>query len=105
MDAPITQATQVIGATASAEILISNHECMIVVSNLADQGKSEERLFDDSRGRLCRPFDQLKPAMYGTNGQVIRGMAFNNKDLMLLVFDHETNGTIGIVFRRDSETN
>jgi 6-phosphogluconolactonase (cycloisomerase 2 family) len=94
----ITQANQAVGA--GAEILLSHDGRTIVASNRQTEGHQTDYLttFEvDSEGRLT------KPTTYDTNGQVIRGMAFN-KDSTLLVFGHEANGTIGM-FGRDLETN
>jgi len=94
----ITQANQAVGA--GAEILLSHDERMIVASNRQTMGHQNDYLTTfqvDSEGRLT------KPTTYDTNGQVIRGMAFN-KDSTLLVFGHEANSTIGM-FGRDLETN
>ena len=94
----ITQANQAVGA--GAEILLSHDERMIVASNRQTEGHQNDYLttFEvDSEGSL------IKPTTYDTNGQVIRGMAFN-KDSTLLVFGHEANGTIGM-FGRDLESN
>ena len=94
----ITQTNQAVGA--GAEILLSHDERMIVASNRQTNGHQNDYLTTfkvDSEGRLT------EPTTYDTNGQVIRGIAFN-KDSTLLVFGHEANGTIGI-FGRDLETN
>ena len=95
----ITQANQAVGA--GAEILLSHDERMIIASNRQTTGSQNDFLttfeVDSEGGRLT------KPTTYDTNGQVIRGMAFN-KDSTLLVFGHEANGTIGM-FGRDLETN
>ena len=93
----ITQADRAVGA--GAEILLSYDERMIVASNRQTEGHQNDYLttFEVDSGRLT------KPTTYDTDGQVIRGMAFN-KDSTLLVFGHETNGTIGM-FGRDLETN
>ena len=95
----VTQANQAVGA--GAEILLSHDERMIVASNRQTEGNQNDYLttfeVDSESGRLS------KPTTYDTDGQVIRGMAFN-KDSTLLVFGHEANGTIGM-FGRDLETN
>jgi 6-phosphogluconolactonase (cycloisomerase 2 family) len=94
----ITQANQAVGS--GAEILLSRDERMIVASNRQVTGSQNDFLttFEvDSEGHLS------KPTTYDTKGQVVRGLAFN-KDSTLLVFGHETNGTIGM-FGRDAETN
>ena len=94
----ITQANQAVGA--GAEILLSYDERMIVASNRQVTGSQNDYLttFEvDSEGHLTNP------TTYETKGQVVRGLAFN-KDSTLLVFGHETNGTIGM-FGRDAEAN
>ena len=94
----ITQANQAIGA--GAEILLSHDERMIVASNRQVNGSQNDYLttFEvDSEGQLTNP------TTYDTRGQVVRGLAFN-KNSTLLVFGHQTNGTIGM-FRRDAEAN
>jgi 6-phosphogluconolactonase (cycloisomerase 2 family) len=94
----ITQVNQAVGT--GAEILLSHDERMIVASNRQVTGSQNDYLttFEvDSEGHLT------KPTTYDTNGQVVRGLAFN-KDSTLLVFGHETNGTIGM-FGRDVEAN
>jgi 6-phosphogluconolactonase (cycloisomerase 2 family) len=94
----ITQANQAVGA--GAEILLSQDERMIVASNRQVTGSQNDFLttFEvDNEGRLTNP------TTYDTNGQVVRGLAFN-EDSTLLVFGHETNGTIGM-FGRDAEAN
>jgi 6-phosphogluconolactonase (cycloisomerase 2 family) len=94
----ITQANQAVGA--GAEILLSHDERMIIASNRQKTGSQNDFLttFEvDSEGHLS------KPTTYDTKGQVVRGLAFN-KDSTLLVFGHETNGTIGM-FGRDAKTN
>ena len=94
----ITQANQAVGT--GAEILLSHDERMIVASNRQITGIQNDFLttFDvDSEGHLSNP------TTYDTKGQVVRGLAFN-KDSTLLVFGHETNGTVGM-FGRDPEAN
>ena len=94
----ITQANQAVGA--GAEILLSRDERMVVASNRQKTGSQNDFLttFEvDSEGLLS------KPTTYDTKGQVVRGLAFN-KDSTLLVFGHETNGTIGM-YGRDAEAN
>jgi 6-phosphogluconolactonase (cycloisomerase 2 family) len=93
----VTQANQAAGA--GAEILLSRDERMIVASNRQTEGHQNDYLttFEVDSGRLT------EPTTYDTNGQVIRGMAFD-KDSTLLVFGHEANGTIGM-FGRDLGTN
>jgi 6-phosphogluconolactonase (cycloisomerase 2 family) len=94
----ITQANQAVGA--GAEILLSHDERMIVASNRQVTGGQNDFLttFEvDSEGHLS------KPTVYDTKGQVVRGLAFN-KDSTLLVFGHQTNGTVGM-FGRDAEAN
>ena len=94
----ITQANQAVGA--GGEILLSQDERMIVASNRQVNGAQNDFLttFEvDSEGHLTNP------TTYDTKGQVVRGMAFNN-DSTLLVFGHQTNGTVGM-FGRDAETN
>ena len=79
----ITQANQAVGG--GAEILLSHDERMIVASNRQTAGSQNYFLttFEvDSEGRLT------KPTTYDTDGQIIRGMAFN-RDSTLLVFGHE----------------
>jgi 6-phosphogluconolactonase (cycloisomerase 2 family) len=68
----ITGANQAVGE--GAEILLSHDERMIVASNRQITGSQNDYLttFEvDSEGHLTNP------TTYGTNGQVIRGMAFN----------------------------
>jgi len=94
----ITQANQAVGT--GAEILLSHDERMIVASNRQVTGSQNDFLttFEvDSEGHLT------KPTTYDTNGQVVRGLAFN-KDSTLVVFGHEANGTIGM-FGRDATAN
>jgi 6-phosphogluconolactonase (cycloisomerase 2 family) len=94
----ITQANQAVGT--AGEILLSHDERLIVASNRQVTGSQNDFLttFEvDSEGHLS------KPTTYETKGQVVRGLAFN-KDSTLLVFGHQTNGTIGM-FGRDTETN
>jgi len=94
----ITQADRAVGA--GAEILLSHDERMIVASNRQVNGSQNDFLttFDvDSEGHLTNP------ATHDTKGQVVRGLAFNN-DTTLLVFGHQTNGTVGM-FGRDAGTN
>ena len=94
----VTQANQAVGT--GAEILLSRDERMIVASNRQVTGSQNDYLtaFEvDSEGRL------INPTTYDTNGQVVRGLAFN-KDSTLLVFGHQTNGTVGM-FGRDAEAN
>jgi 6-phosphogluconolactonase (cycloisomerase 2 family) len=94
----ITQANQAVGA--GAEILLSHDERMIVASNRQVTGGQNDFLttFEvDSEGHLS------KPTVYDTKGQVVRGLAFN-KDSTLLVFGHQTNGTVGM-FGRDAKAN
>jgi 6-phosphogluconolactonase (cycloisomerase 2 family) len=94
----ITQANQAVGA--GAEILLSNDENMIVASNRQTEGNQSDYLttFEvDSDGHLTNP------TTYDTKGQVVRGLAFN-EDSTLLIFGHQTNGTIGM-FGRDVEAN
>ena len=94
----ITQANQAVGT--GAEILLSQDESMIVVSNRQVTGSQNDFLttFEvGSEGQLTNP------TTYDTKGQVVRGLAFNN-DSTLLVFGHQTNGTVGM-FGRDAATN
>jgi 6-phosphogluconolactonase (cycloisomerase 2 family) len=94
----ITQPNQAVGA--GGEILLSQDERMIVASNRQVTGSQNDFLttFDvDSEGLLTNP------TTYDTKGQVVRGLAFNN-DSTLLVFGHQTNGTVGM-FGRDAGTN
>ena len=94
----ITQDNQAVGA--GGEILLSQDERMIVASNRQVTGSQNDFLttFEvDSEGHLTNP------ATYDTKGQVVRGLAFNN-DTTLLVFGHQTNGTVGM-FGRDPGTN
>jgi 6-phosphogluconolactonase (cycloisomerase 2 family) len=94
----ITQDNQAVGA--GGEILLSQDERMIVASNRQVTGSQNDFLttFEvDSEGQLTNP------TTYDTKGQVVRGLAFNN-DTTLLVFGHQTNGTVGM-FGRDAQTN
>ena len=94
----ITQANQAVGT--GGEILLSQDERMIVASNRQVNGDQNDFLttFEvDSEGHLTNP------TTYDTKGQVVRGMAFNN-DSSLLVFGHQTNGTVGM-FGRDAGAN
>ncbi|KAN0113457.1 Lactonase, 7-bladed beta-propeller domain containing protein [Russula decolorans] len=94
----ITQGNQTVGA--GGEILLSQDERMIIASNRQVNGSQNDFLttFEvDSDGQLTNP------ATYDTKGQVVRGLAFNN-DTTLLVFGHQTNGTVGM-FGRDAGTN
>jgi len=94
----ITQGNQAVGA--GGEILLSQDERMIIASNRQVNGSQNDFLttFEvDSEGQLTNP------ATYDTKGQVVRGLAFNN-DTTLLVFGHQTNGTVGM-FGRDAGTN
>jgi 6-phosphogluconolactonase (cycloisomerase 2 family) len=94
----ITQPNQAVGA--GGEILLSQDERMIVASNRQVTGSQNDFLttFEiDSEGQLTNP------TTYDTKGQVVRGLAFNN-DSTLLVFGHQTNGTVGM-FGRDAQTN
>ena len=94
----ITQSNQAVGT--GGEILLSQDERMIVVSNRQTTGSQNDFLttFDvDSEGHLTNP------TTYDTKGQVVRGLAFNN-DSTLLVFGHQTNGTVGM-FGRDAQGN
>jgi 6-phosphogluconolactonase (cycloisomerase 2 family) len=94
----ITQSNQAVGA--GGEILLSQDERMIVVSNRQVTGSQNDFLttFEvDSEGLLTNP------TTYDTKGQVVRGLAFNN-DTSLLVFGHQTNGTVGM-FGRDAGAN
>jgi 6-phosphogluconolactonase (cycloisomerase 2 family) len=94
----ITQANQAVGT--GAEILLSQDESMIVVSNRQVTGSQDDFLttFEvDSEGHLTNP------TTYDTKGQVVRGLAFND-DSTLLVFGHQTNGTVGM-FGRDAAAN
>jgi 6-phosphogluconolactonase (cycloisomerase 2 family) len=94
----ITQGNQSVGA--GGEILLSQDERMIIASNRQVNGSQNDFLttFEvDSEGHLTNP------ATYDTKGQVVRGLAFNN-DTTLLVFGHQTNGTVGM-FGRDAGTN
>jgi 6-phosphogluconolactonase (cycloisomerase 2 family) len=73
---------------------------MIVASNRQVTGSQNDFLttFEvDSEGHLTNP------TTYDTKGQVVRGLAFNN-DSTLLVFGHQTNGTVGM-FGRDAGAN
>jgi 6-phosphogluconolactonase (cycloisomerase 2 family) len=94
----ITQSNQAVGA--GGEILLSQDERMIVASNRQVTGSQNDFLttFEvDSEGHLTNP------TTYDTKGQVVRGLAFNN-DSTLLVFGHQTNGTVGM-FGRDAGAN
>jgi len=94
----ITQGNQAVGF--GGEILLSQDERMIVASNRQTTGSQNDFLttFEvGSGGQLTNP------TTFDTKGQVVRGLAFNN-DSSLLVFGHQTNGTIGM-FGRDAETN
>ena len=94
----ITQANQAVGT--GGEILLSQDESMIVVSNRQVTGSQNDFLttFEvDSEGHLTNP------TTYDTKGQVVRGLTFNN-DSTLLVFGHQTNGTVGM-FGRDAAAN
>lgn len=94
----ITQPYQAVGA--GGEILLSQDERMIVVSNRQVTGSQNDFLTTfgvDSAGHLTNP------TTYDTKGQVVRGLAFNN-DSTLLVFGHQTSGTVGM-FGRDAAAN
>ena len=94
----ITQDNQAVGA--GGEILLSQDERMIIASNRQVSGSQNDFLttFEvDSEGHLANP------ATFDTKGQVIRGLAFNS-DTTLLVFGHQTNGTVGM-FGRDAGAN
>jgi 6-phosphogluconolactonase (cycloisomerase 2 family) len=90
----ITQPNQAVGA--GGEILLTQDESMIVASNRQVNGSQNDFLTTfnvDSSGLLTNP------TTYDTKGQVVRGLAFNN-DSTLLVFMHQTNGTVGDVRTR-----
>jgi len=94
----ITQANQAVGV--GGEILLTQDERMIVASNRQVKGSQNDFLTTfnvDSSGLLTNP------TTYDTKGQVVRGLAFNN-DSKLLVFGHQTNGTVGM-FGRDAGSN
>jgi 6-phosphogluconolactonase (cycloisomerase 2 family) len=95
----ITQANQAVGA--GGEILLTQDESMIVASNRQVKGSQNDFLttfnVDSSSGLLTNP------TTYDTKGQVVRGLAFNN-DSSLLIFGHQTNGTVGM-FGRDAGSN
>src|SRR6266852_338453 len=94
----VTQSNQAVGA--GGEILLSQDERMIVVSNRQVTGSQNDFLTTfavDSEGHLTNP------TTFDTKGQVVRGLAFNN-DSTLLVFGHQTNGTVGM-FVRDAWAN
>jgi len=94
----ITQSNQAIGA--GGEILLSQDERMIVASNRQVTGSQNDFLttFEvDSDGHLTNP------TTIDTKGQVVRGLAFNG-DSTLLVFGHQTSGTVGM-FGRDAGAN
>lgn len=94
----ITQGNQAVGA--GGEILLSQDERMIIASNRQVTGSQNDFLttFEvNSEGHLTNP------TTYDTKGQVVRGLAFNN-DSSLLVFGHQTNGTVGM-FGRDATAN
>jgi 6-phosphogluconolactonase (cycloisomerase 2 family) len=94
----ITQGNQAVGF--GGEILLTQDESLIVASNRQTTGSQNDFLTTfkvGSGGQLTNP------TTYDTKGQVVRGMAFNN-DSTLLVFGHQTNGTVGM-FGRDAGTN
>ena len=94
----VTQGNQAVGT--GGEILLSQDERMIVASNRQVTGSQNDFLttFEvDSAGHLTNP------TTFDTKGQVVRGLAFNN-DSTLLVFGHQTSGTVGM-FGRDAAAN